>query len=91
MKKIQTYLAGILALLGALALAGVIHLVFIFPKTMEIRADEGRALSVVEQALGNLSNLCKSFGLLLIPILVLSIIGCGITTGFRCVRRSGWC
>ena len=78
MKKTQTYVAGVLALLCAVLLAGVAHLVFIFPRTMAGWADEGRALPVAEQALANLSNLCKTFGLLLIPILLLAVIGFGI-------------
>jgi len=78
MKKIQTYLAGFLAMLGTLILAGVVYLMFIFPRTMAVWADEGRALSGVEQALANLSDTCKSFGVLLIPILILSVIGSGV-------------
>ena len=55
MKKTQTCVAGVLVLLGSLALAGVFHLTVIFPKTMAVWADEGRALSVAEQTLVNLA------------------------------------
>ena len=78
MKKIQSCVAAVLALFGVLALAGVIHLAFVFPKTVAVWADEGRALSVVQQALVNLSSLCKSLGLLLVPVLLLAIVGCGV-------------
>jgi type II secretory pathway component PulF len=78
MKRIHTYLAGILALISALVLAGVFHLAFIFPKTVAVWADEGRDLSVVQTTLVNLSEVCKSFGLFVIPILLLIFIGCSI-------------
>jgi type II secretory pathway component PulF len=78
MKKTQVYIAGALSALAALVLVGVAHLAFVFPKTMAVWKDEGRALSNVEQSLANLSGLCTSFGLLLIPILLLAVIGCGI-------------
>ena len=80
MKKTQTFVAGTLTILAVLALAGVAHLTFVFPKTMAVWADEGRPLSVVEQALANLSGFCTSFGLLLIPVLLLVVVGCGIWT-----------
>ncbi len=78
MKASQTYFAGALALLGVLALAGVVHLVYIFPKSMATWADEDRALSVAEQTIASLSDMCKSFGLFLIPLLLLVVIGCGV-------------
>jgi type II secretory pathway component PulF len=78
MKRIQTYFAGVLALISALVLAVVFYLAFIFPKTVAVWADEGRALSVVQTTLVNLSDVCKSFGLLVIPVLLLILIGCSI-------------
>jgi type II secretory pathway component PulF len=78
MKRIHTYLAGVLALISGLVLAGVFHLAFIFPKTVALWADEGRDLSVVQTALVNLSEVCKSFGLLVIPVLLAILIGCSI-------------
>lgn len=76
MKRTKGYFAGALALLAVLVLAGVVHLAFVFPKTISVWADEGRALSAAEQALANLSSFCVSFGLLLIPALLLTVVGC---------------
>ena len=78
MKRAQTCIAGILMALAVLSLVGVFHLTFIFPRSMAVWADEGRALTVAEQALANLSNVCRSFGLFLIPALLLAVVGCGV-------------
>jgi type II secretory pathway component PulF len=80
LKKTQVYIAGALTAFAVLALAGVAHLVFVFPKTLAVWADEGRALTIIEQTLANLSDLCKSLGLLIIPALLLAVVGCGIWT-----------
>jgi type II secretory pathway component PulF len=80
MEKTQVYIAGALTNFAVLALAGVAYLVFVFPKTLAIWADEGRALTIIEQNLANLSNLCASLGLLIIPALLLAVVGCGIWT-----------
>ena len=78
MNKVQTRLAGACAILLALVLTGVGYLVFAFPRVVNEWAESGRSLSTLEQAVVNLSNLCKSFGMLLIPLLVLGIVGCVI-------------
>ncbi len=74
----QTSPAGILTVLGILALLGVGYLVFVFPAKIAEWADQERAPSVVEMALVNLSGFCKSFSLLLIPVLLACTIGCGV-------------
>ena len=78
MNRIHSCVASMLALIGAVALAGVLYLVHVFPRTESVWADEDRALSAVEQAIAQLSNLCKSFGLLIMPILIFAVIGCGV-------------
>ncbi len=78
MKTLQAYFARVLALLGVLALAGVVYLIYIFPKTMELWIDEDRALSVAELTIARLSSACRSYGLFLIPVLLLAIVGCGV-------------
>ena len=77
-RRMQSCFAGIVALLGGLALTGVLYLAFAFPKTVATWGEQGRSLSVLEQTLAKLSSLCTSFGLLLIPALLLVIIGCGV-------------
>lgn len=77
-KRIQSLLAGILAVLGAIALAGMFYVTYVFPKTGAVLAGQERALSITEQLLVNLSDLCKSFGILLIPALLVATIGCGV-------------
>jgi type II secretory pathway component PulF len=76
-KRIHAYIACSLVVLGALALAGVVYLGYVFPRTMAAWADHGRVLSGAEQTLANLSDLCNSFGLFVIPALLLVVIGCG--------------
>lgn len=78
MKKTQVLFIGVLGLLAVLALGGVIYLAFVFPKTVAVWADEGRALSVAEQTLANLSSLCVAFGLFLAPALLLGVVGCAV-------------
>ena len=77
-KRNQSCIAGFLALVGVLALAGVVYLSFVFPKTIEMWLDQGRRLSATEQTLADLSHLCTSFGLILIPCLLLGTIGFGV-------------
>ena len=69
-------------MLGLLALSGTAYLAFIFPKTMALWADQGRALSFAERSLANLSGLCQSYGLLLIPALLLVVVGGGVWAVF---------
>lgn len=76
MKKTQSYFEAALALFALLALPSVVYLAYVFPKTMALWADDERALSTIEQTLAKLSSFCQSFGLLLIPALLLTIIGC---------------
>jgi type II secretory pathway component PulF len=78
MNRIHSCVASILALIGAVALAGVFYLVYLFPRTEVAWGYKGRALSAAEQALAQLSNLCKSFGLLIMPALLFAVIGCGV-------------
>ena len=62
MRNIQTYLAGSLAVVSAVMIAGLGYFAFVFPRTMLAWADEGRALSAIEQSLVNLSELSMSVG-----------------------------
>lgn len=77
-EKIQAFVASVCALFAGLALAAVIHLVSVFPRTEAVWAEEGRALSAAEQALAQLSNLGKSFGLFIVPASILAVIGFGM-------------
>ena len=77
MKTIQSRLAGSVALLSAFVLSGVIYLVYVFPKTMVVWADEARSLPVSKRLLVEMSQCCQSFGLILLPGLLLVVIGCG--------------
>jgi len=78
MKKLQVYLATFMGLASALLLVGVVYLAFIFPKTVKVWAEEGIAISVVQQNLVNLSNLCTSLGIIIMPTLLLVVIGCAV-------------
>jgi len=74
--RLHNYFAGILAILGWLALAVVAYLTFVFPKTSALWADRAQALTGFEQLLVNLSQVCGSFGLIIIPALLLLTVGC---------------
>jgi len=74
MKGTQTYVAGGLALLTALLIAGAGYLAFIFPRTMVVWAEEGRALTGFEQTLASLSNFFVNRGSILLPALLLIFI-----------------
>jgi type II secretory pathway component PulF len=87
MKRTQVLFASAVGLLAALGLAGVLYLAFIFPKTVALWADEGRALSGGEQTLANLGKICTSSGLILIPVLLLAIIGCAVWLVFATARE----
>jgi hypothetical protein len=87
-KMKQRNLACVLAMLASLALAGGIYLVFLFPKTFAVWKDEGRVLSVAEQAAVNLSLFCQSSGLVLFPLLLAGAVGCAIWTALA-ARRCG--
>lgn len=77
-KRTQRILAIGLAVLASLILAGVSYLVFIFPMTLEMYADFGAELPLAHRVLAVLSDLSRTFGLLMFPALVGSIIGCGV-------------
>jgi len=76
--KTHVCIASFCAFLAGLCLAGVVYLSFVFPKKVALWADEGRALSSADQLLANLSSLCKSSGMLLLPVLLLVVVGCAI-------------
>jgi len=78
MKTLQTSLAGTVGFLSALCITGVIYLALVFPRTIAVWADEGRSLPIIKRLLVEMSHFCRSFGLLLVPILLLAVVGCGI-------------
>lgn len=84
----QKNLACALATLASLVLAGGIYLAFFFPKTLAGWKDEGRALSVAEQAAVNLSLFCQSSGLVLFPLLLAGAVGCAVWAAVAARRLS---
>ncbi|OVE74836.1 hypothetical protein BVX97_06140 [bacterium E08(2017)] len=70
--KIQTIFATIAALL----LTGMAYMTFVFPKTVAQWADQGRELSSLEYMLANLSDFSTSYGLFIIPLLLIAFLGC---------------
>jgi len=77
-KTAQIRLSLVLAVIALLASTAVIYLAFIFPKTLAVWADEGRALTITEQVAANLSDFCRSSGLILLPLLMVGIVGCAV-------------
>jgi len=74
-KTTQIKIAAVLAVLMFGALAAVVYLAFVFPKTLALWAEQGRPLSVAEQTIANLSMFCRSFGLFLFPLLLIVVVG----------------
>ncbi|HEY5912593.1 MAG TPA: hypothetical protein VJA21_18485 [Verrucomicrobiae bacterium] len=75
-KTAQVKLASILATLALLVFAGVLYLAFIFPKIAAIWAGTGEALSAAQRTVVSLSEFCRHYGLLLLPLLMVGIGGC---------------
>ena len=73
-KTIQVALSAVLSLLTAGVMGFFVYLAFFFPKKMSVWAGEARALSVSEQLTCNASSFCSSFGLLLLPLLLLALL-----------------
>jgi type II secretory pathway component PulF len=74
MKAVQSVFAGLSALLTLTLLSVVAYLAFVFPKTVAVWQDEGRAISVLEQLCVNASHACSSLGIVLIPLLLLCFL-----------------
>jgi type II secretory pathway component PulF len=74
--KIRSIVATVLALIAAGMIAAVWYLAFVFPKTLEVWQDqyEGQSLSGLQILVANASHFCSSFGLVLLPILVLAFV-----------------
>ncbi|MCH5375223.1 MAG: hypothetical protein JJ992_14730 [Planctomycetes bacterium] len=77
-KTMQTALAAILVILLLGAIGVVSYLAFVFPSTVAAWADQGRQLSIAEQALAEWSVTCRSHGLSVLAILLPAVIGSGI-------------
>jgi hypothetical protein len=77
-KHAQSILAAILAVFGIIGLAGVVYLVWVFPHLLVERSDDGQALSIVERYMATLGKFCQWYGLVLMPALLASTIGCGV-------------
>lgn len=92
-KKTQITMASCL-LSGSVILIGVIiYLAFVFPKTEEMWKEQGRltgqvsTLSATQMIMVNVSDICKTFGFILIPALFLTVIGCA-TWAVLAARRN---
>jgi type II secretory pathway component PulF len=79
--KKQTIILGCLTFLGVFMLAGVIYLIFIFPKTVAVWDDQAHSLPVLLQMLVEVCYLCKRSAFFLIPLLLLGTLACAVWTG----------
>jgi type II secretory pathway component PulF len=70
---------GLSAFAAALAVSS--YLIFLFPKLTAVWAEQHRALSFVEQIAMNLSEFCRHFGLVLLPLLLAGIVACALWAG----------
>jgi type II secretory pathway component PulF len=72
--RIVPIAGGILLLVMLGVTGGGFYLVFVFPKMAAQWAAEGRKLSMPEMLLVNLSHFCSSYGLLVLPVLLLVLL-----------------
>ena len=71
------YIGGFFSLF--LALAGVLYFAFIVPRIVRGSGEQpGNSYSAFQQAVGKLSEPAMHYGLILIAVLLLGIIGCAI-------------
>lgn len=75
-KRMRTILALIVAVIALVALAMVVYLAFFFPKLVNAWSATGQALTMVEKILSEVSFLCRSYGLILLPLLIGGFLGC---------------
>lgn len=74
MKQNISVLAGLSALLTGALLSIAAYLSFIAPRTIAIWQEEGRAISVLEKAIVTASHVCTTFGIILLPLLLLAFL-----------------
>jgi len=86
-KRIAQIACGLMVAFSLGAIAIGFYLTFFFPKTMAQWADQERPLSVLEQLMVHLSRFCSSFGLILLPVLLL-VVAAGILLFFLATRSS---
>jgi type II secretory pathway component PulF len=81
--KIQSTLGVTLALVSAALLAAVSYLAFIFPRTLQVWQEEyaDRSLSALQRLVANASHFCQAFGLVLLPLLALTLVGTCVWMG----------
>jgi type II secretory pathway component PulF len=65
-----------LAAILLLALAAMVYLVFFFPRMAALWSATGEPLSMAERIVYNTSLFCRSFALILLPLLMGGLIGC---------------
>ena len=70
MKKGQAFVAAVLALIMGAMVSAVIYLAKVFPNTLAVWEEEARELSAAQVLMANVSIFCTSYGLLILPILL---------------------
>ncbi len=67
---------GGLGLVCSLAvLGGVGYLTYVLPRTVEAWAEAGRELSVLQRLIVGLGSFCHTFGIFLVPLVLLFAVG----------------
>ena len=74
MNKGQSVLAGVFLLITGGMAGLVIYLAFVFPKILAIWEQEARALSAVQKLIVNFSDFCTQYGLIILPLFLLSFL-----------------
>lgn len=75
MRIIHIILAALAALVTGGMLAAAVYLAFVYPKTIAVWLDQGRALSEHQLRLADVGSYCSSHGLLIMPALFVGFVG----------------
>jgi len=74
MKAGQAVSAVVLALSTGGMIGAVIYLMYVFPKTLQVHKDQGQELSASLKLAANVSEVCMSYGWLILPIFLLGFL-----------------
>jgi len=80
--------AGWLLAVTLVVLVGMILLAFVVPGMERLWSESGRELSGLEKLLFNLSRFCRTYGFLLLPVVVAAVIAAAAWL-FISLRRTG--
>ena len=70
MKKDQVFFSGLLAVIFTGLIASVLYLLFVLPKVVDRWKELNKTLSLAEKLLLSVADLCASYWMLILPLLI---------------------